>query len=311
MGIPFLDKSDILNFSNMKTFELKRPLGRIPQNVVIPFKKVLFKYTWLIFDPVCMSDTITFSPDGRFTKSMAGKVLNGYWKYQGGDAFQLKMEGASYGMHLVHLDSNLVLFELHNTKQYYILVSPNANVQYSFGSLDSIEYYIQKLKDMVDDSRMQPRRVNGLAGHVVPIIVMGALCDSLFWHHEPDWNAGDDHRVHRDVEEDNSRADVDDREDELYDELDGEFDELDGEFDELDGEFDELDDDFDLDESDNDFDESSGQFDDEFSEDVDDDGVEYMEPVNEEPLYDNGYDDYGGLTEEEVIYDYLEDQDEL
>ena len=261
----------------MKTFELKRPLGRIPQNVVIPFKKVLFKYTWLIFDPVCMTDTITFSPDGRFKKSMAGKVLKGYWKYQGGDAFQLKMEGALYGMHLVHLDSNLVLFELHDTKQYYILVSPDGYQQHSFGSLDSIEYYIQKLKEMVDDRRMQPRRENGLVGHVVPILVMGALCDSLFWHHDDD-EPTDKHEVNRGTEEDDFR-------DDMYDELDREWED--------------------------EFDESNDEFDEDSSVEIADDDLEYMDPANEEPLYDDGYDDYGGLTEEEVIYDYLQDQDEL
>lgn len=282
----------------MKTFQFSKPLKRISQGVNIQFENVLYQNVWHVFDVPVMTETMTFKPNQTLVVARSGKEVEGSWKYTGGDSFQLKLDGASYWLHLVHLDNNLLIFELYDTRMYSIFVSQNAMQTLALTSLDSIEYYIEKLKKQIHERVQNPSRSHGGSSNILPILVMGGVYSSLFRNH--------DHSdfFHPDSDKDGKQVSS---EDEFIDE-EGEWNE-DGEMED----FSDVDNDFeDIDDEEDGFEDIDGDgFEDvDNAQDVyyeqEDDWVE--EPVDTE--FDEVYDEYGGLTEEEIIYDYLENQED-
>ena len=278
----------------MKTYQFSKPFDRISGNDTIHYEKVMFNRHWMIFDPGKIKDHILFSSDGTYRKTASKTESVGHWKYLGGDAFELQNNGSTYGLHLVHLDNNLMIFELHDTKQYFILVSQQCLRSINLNSLASIEYYIQKVQVEVQERMAHPTHYQSVVSHVIPIMVMGGICNSLFWNHDRDDDKHDStdkegHAYATDNADDFDPNDDFDDEENFDDQYD--FENEDGFEDEDDFEDDELN-----------------------AENDDNESTEYYEPVYDEPEYDEPYDepvyedessDYGGFTEEEIIYDYL------
>ena len=268
----------------MKTYQLTHPLERTRKKDAIPFEHVFYNQHWLIFNPHKMQESLTFDSDGTFiVRSQSGKASKGQWIYKGGDAFKLTLDNGTYGLHLVHLDNNLMMFELHDTKQYFILVSEQCLKTINLNTLDAIEYYIGKLNAEISEQLKNPEGFQRVASHVVPIMVMGGLYHNASWFHESnhEHQDKDDNHVSQDVYQD------------------------------------ELDDEVELDLALDDFDESiedEGIMEDDFVNVVDNnsyDDVEYEEPLyDEEDTYEEGYGEYGDFSEEEIIYDYLQSQEE-
>ena len=260
----------------MKTFKLNHPLKRMQNENTLPFEKLICTQAWLVFDPEVMTETLSFYPNGTFVSQTKtsdahgthpSALVRGKWLYQGGDTFQFTFEGGVYGLHLVHLDTNLMIFELHDTKQYFILISKKCQQTINLNSLDEIDYYIGKLNAEFIERTQHPSTFNGIAPDIVPIMVMGGLFHSLPWFHDSD---NDDTDVH--LAKDVNRDEYDD----------------------------EAEDDLRMDEN------EAYYEDDEF----DDDEYVDTEYIDDEDENDNVYDDYTGLSEEEIIDDYLEDQDD-
>lgn len=256
----------------MKTYQFKHPLERISINATVHFEKGIYQHKWYVFNPTRITDTLTFNPNKSFILTDSGKDITGEWNYLGGDQFNLQINGAVYGLHLVHLDGNLLIFELHDTKQYFILISPLALNVLALTDLDSIEYYISKLNIQINAQIKNPSTSHNFTNNILPILVMGGIYDSLFWQHSFDHD-------HEGIGFETTKNDYTDEDKDENDEFDEDeaFDE--NEEDLIDNEI--------------------------YPEDLVDDDQEY-----EEPIYDDGYTDYGGLSEEEIIYDYLESQEE-
>lgn len=236
-------------------------MKRVSEGTTIHFEPFLYHEKWHVFNPQQNPDTISFSPNGSFVDVQRMKVTQGEWKYLGGDVFQLLVNGESVGVHLVHLDTNLLIFELGDTEQYFILVSDRAFHLALFTDLLSIEYYIQKVDLLIKEHVRRPAGSHEGLVHIIPIVATGLLFDSLsgLFHSDDDekeFREGDGRDLNEDL-----FFDVDEFEDEL--------------------------------------------------EDLDDDNEFFEEDqVDEEPIYESEYDDYGGLTEEEVIYDYLQSEED-
>lgn len=263
----------------MKTFKLKKSLVRTNNKEKIPFEKIMFHNHWIVFDSQEMTKALTFHSDGTFEVTKTGKnnyePREGQWKYKGGDAFDFLFDDGTYGLHLVHLDSYLMVFELHETKQYFILVSEREPKNMKLNSLDAIELYIRQLKTEVAERLRTPDFFYGRAFDIIPVVIMGSVFQSVPWFHD-------------DKDDDNHKIDMNHKDDNL-----DEFD-------------DEAEEDVWWDENDKSLETGEREEDESYLDDEVDEPVYDEQSVYEDQLYD----DYGGLSDEEIIYDYLESQDE-
>ena len=255
----------------MKTYQLKHQLKRVSHKATIHFENVIYQHTWYIFNPYQIAETLIFNADKTLLITSKKRITHGVWDYHKGDAFDFHIDGVCYVLHLVHLDNNLIIFELQDTKQYFILLSYQAIYTLNLTSLDSIEYYIKKLQLQVREQVEKPTYTTTTTNHIIPILVMGGLQGLDFWHHDSD--------------EDTSNPSKDKPE---KDEIDDEFEEW------------YEDENFMLDETEDNELECEDSLYDTFDEESALQGTEYE---------DDNYNEYGDLTEEEVIYDYLQNEE--
>ena len=133
----------------MKTYTFKQSLSRIHNLTAVSFEKFMLQNKWFVFDSEGITDSVIFHPNHIFEVNSQRKISFGQWKYFNEDYFELNINDACYGLHLVHFDNNLMVYELHDTKQYFILLSQQGMNTFSFISLEHIEYYIKRHKVQV------------------------------------------------------------------------------------------------------------------------------------------------------------------
>lgn len=279
----------------MKTYRLNQPLERISQESTIQFEKAMLQDKWYIYDSDQITDTIIFHADNTLELLKVFKNKKGEWNYMGGDLFSLHIDEKLDELHLVHLDNNLMIFEQGDTKKYLILISYHAMKSLSLNSLFNIEYYLKKVREQMREYTKNPSMFRQTVPYFMPIVVMGGL------HHADFWSNHDD----KEVEHKKERSEA---ESEMLDEGLVEGDMIDEDL--IDRYYSDEEIDADLLDEEPEFATSDNNVyvnDDEYDNQYEDDNE------NDEEYYDTDDDksnEYGGFTEEEIIYDYLESQEE-
>ena len=300
----------------MKTYKLSQPLDRKFTTIKFRLEDFMYKQCWYVFNPDGISEQFYLSDWNVFkilplikvhsngtesNDSSLGNFRQGKWKYKGDDLFLFDIDGCLYRMHLVSIDSSLIIFELGDTKQYFILVSKSFRKKHEKVSLLAIERHlglpcavsegdsasandtlsanhsfdanctISNTRPVSSMRTAEPGTHQGFFSRIINYVFLGGMFHAILGGHDHD-------KEHTEKTETKPTPDALLDENLYYDEL---------------------------------ADELADEFADEFA-----DGGEYYDEADEgyyddseECLYGDP-EDYGGLTEEEVIYDYLQSQED-